>query len=194
MHNSYTLQRLIVLLIGMSVLLSGCGFHLRGSQDFSAQINSLFIEGTPAQSDLGRELRQAFSAAKVNVLEDKFGADLTLVIRQDQKAKRVISLDSSGQPNQYELSYQVQFLLLNKEAEERLPLQTVRLQREYIFDPSLILAKSSEEQRLQKDMLRQVVDQILRRVAFGLQKPALVNPAENKPSDIKNTEIKPSTP
>ena len=184
MQHTFKIQRFIVLLTAISLLLSGCGFHLRGSKDFSAQIKSLLIEGTPQHSELGRELRQAFSAAKVSVVEDKFAAELVLVIRQDKKSKRVISLDSSGQPNQYELSYQVQFLLVNKEGTERLPLQTVRLQREYIFDPNLILAKSSEEQRLQQDMLRQAVDQILRRVAFGLQKPA-----ENKP-----TEIKPSTP
>lgn len=167
----------IAMLCGL--LLSSCGFHLRGSKDFSAQVKSIFIDGTPRYSDLGRELRRAFSGVKVNVVEDKFDAELVLLIKQDQKGKRVLSLSSSGQANQYELSYQLQFLVLNKAGEERLPIQTIKLLREYSYDPNLILAMVSEEQRLQQDMLRQAVDQLLRRLSFSLAQPAAKTPASS---------------
>jgi len=167
-------------LILFSVLIASCGFHLRGSQDLSAVLSEVQIQGISKHSELGRELRRALTAAKVNVLDE---SETLLSITRDSFSKRVLSLDSAGRANQYELSYQLSFSLVkkvlteNKESEDKqvlvdlIPVQTITEKREYLFDAdaNVILAKADEETRLNNDMRQAAMLQLVRRLMFSLK-------------------------
>lgn len=166
----------LTFLILLSILMASCGFHLRGSQDLSAVLPEVQIQGTSKYSDLGRALIRTLTAAKVNVLDE---SDIILNITKDNFAKRVLSLDSSGRANQYELSYQISFSLLKKVREEEkqqvvdlIPAQTITEKREYLFDANLVLAKADEENQLNNDMQKTAMLQLLRRLAFSLKSNA----------------------
>lgn len=140
----------LTFLLLLSLYIASCGFHLRGNQDLSAVLPEVQIQGTSIHSELGRELSRALTAAKVTVLDD---SDVLLTVTQDRFSKRVLSLDSLGRANQYELKYQLSFALVNKvksgkessEGKQKLvdliPEQTINTKREYLFDADLILAK-----------------------------------------------------
>lgn len=166
------------LLFSLGLLVSSCGFHLRGSQDLSALLPEIQIQGTSQHSELGRELTLMLSAAKVNVLDE---SEVLLNISNNSFSKRVLSLDSAGRVNQYELSYQLGFSLVKKikvdnvegkvkqSSIDLMPLQTINEKREYLFDSNLILAKSDEEARLNKDMRQAAVLQLVRRLNFSIK-------------------------
>lgn len=169
-------------LLLFSFLISSCGFHLRGSQDLSAFLPEVQIQGTSKHSELGRELTQALTSAKINVLDE---SETLLNISKDGFSKRILSLDSAGRANQYELSYQLSFSLVKElkvdNAETKIkqnivdlmPLQTITEKREYLFDANLILAKSDEEARLNNDMRQAAILQLVRRLNFSLKKSSL---------------------
>jgi len=173
------LKRTFLLLI--SFLLISCGFHLRGTQDLSAVLPEVQIQGTNKHSELGREIIRTLTAAKVNVLD---ASDTLLSITQDSFSKRVLSLNSAGQANQYELSYRLSFSLIKKiksetkETSEKLkvieliPAQNITEKREYLFDANLILAKADEENRLNNDMRKAAMLQLVRRLVFSLKSNA----------------------
>lgn len=165
-----------------SFLISSCGFHLRGNQDLSAFLPEVQIQGTSKHSELGRELTQALTSAKTNVLDES----KTLInISKDSFSKRILSLDSTGRANQYELSYQLSFSLVKKlkvdnadakikqNIVDLIPSQTITEKREYLFDANLILAKSDEEARLNNDMRQAAILQLVRRLNFSLKKSSL---------------------
>ena len=164
-------------LLLISFLIISCGFHLRGSQDLSAILPEIKIQGVNKHSDLGRELIQALTAAKVNILDE---SNTVLNITQNNISKRVLSLDSAGRANQYELSYQLSFTLMkniedeNKQQQskylELMPAQNIIEKREYLFDANLVLAKADEENRLNNDMRQAVILQLVRRLSFSLKK------------------------
>lgn len=165
-------------LLLLSFVIASCGFHLRGSQDLSAVLPEIQIQGISKHSELGRELTRALTTAKVNVLDE---SEILLSITRDSFSKRVLSLDSAGRANQYELLYQLSFSLVkkvpteNKESKDKqvlvdlIPVQSITEKREYLFDANLILAKADEEIRLNNDMRQAAMLQLVRRLMFSLK-------------------------
>jgi len=174
----------LTLVFLLSFLTVSCGFQLRGSQDLSAVLPEVQIQGTSEHSELGRELRRALTAVKVNVLDE---SETILSITRDSFSKRVLSLNSTtGRANQYELSYQLNFSLvkrvksekvdsknINSEAKQKLvdliASQSITEKREYLFDEDLVLAKADEETRLKNDMRQVAMLQLVRRLMFSLK-------------------------
>ena len=92
-----------------SFYIVSCGFHLRGNQDISEVLPEVTVAGVDKHSDLGRELIRSLVASKVNVIND---SETVLNITNDTFSKRVLSLDSAGRANQYELIYKLNFILV----------------------------------------------------------------------------------
>ena len=113
---------------------------------------------------------------KINVLDE---SDVLLSITRDAFSKRVLSLDSAGRANQYELNYQLSFSLIKKEFSESdnkkqyvvdlIPSQNITEKREYLFDANLVLAKADEETQLNNDMRQAAMLQLIRRLTFSLK-------------------------
>ena len=173
----------ITFLFLLTSLVMSCGFHLRGAEDLSAVIPSVQLRGIMKHDVLTHNLTEALSQAKVNVLDD---AKFVLDVKSTGFRKRVLSIDSAGRANQYELNYQLSFALLEKiedgklEAEkssqtrpirfvEVIPVQTITEKREYLFDSNIILAKADEENRLKADMRQAALLQLIRRLTFSLK-------------------------
>ena len=157
----------------ISILITSCGFHLRGSQDFSKILPEVNVSGVNKYSDLGRELLRSLATANVNVFDE---SSFILNITKDAFSKRVLSVDSAGRANQYELRYDVSFTLVQsvKNEEEQkvidlIPAQNITEKREYLFDANLILATQDEENRLKQDMRQSVILQLMRRLKFLLK-------------------------
>lgn len=163
----------LTILFLLSGLIVSCGFHLRGNQDLSSVLPEVQVQGVNKHSELGRELIQALTTAKVNVSDE---SDTILNVTNNTISKRVLSLDSAGRANQYELSYQLSFSLVkmtndnSKQATvDLIPAQSITEKREYLFDANLVLAKTDEENRLNNDMRQAVILQLLRRLNFSLK-------------------------
>ena len=164
----------IILLLAAS-LFTGCGFHLRGSQDLSVVLPEVQLSGVNQHSELGRDLIRALTTSKVTVVDE---STTVLSIRQDSISKRVLSVDSAGRANQYELKYQLAFVLQQKiqgESDNKAQLvdlikpQTITEKREYLFDANSVLAKTAEEIKLNNDMRQSALIQLLRRLKYSLK-------------------------
>lgn len=168
----------LTFILMISLLIANCGFHLRGNQDLSAVLPEVQVQGVSKHSELGRELTRALISANVNVLDE---SEVLISITKDSFSRRVLSLDSLGRANQYELSYQLAFSLVkklntkdnNSDKKDRLvdliATQNISEKREYLFDANLILAKTDEEERLNNDMRQAALLQLVRRLKFSLK-------------------------
>ena len=158
----------------ISSFIVSCGFHLRGNQDLSLVLPEVKLVGVNQYSELGRELIRALNNAKVNVLAE---SATVLTITQNNISKRVLSLDSAGRANQYELNYRLSFSLQIKvqgddnksQLVDLIAAQNISEKREYLFDANLVLAKTDEEIKLNNDMRQSAILQLLRRLKFSLK-------------------------
>lgn len=172
MRTPNRINRTLVLLC-VVLLVQSCGFKLRGDRDLSQRIASVHLQGVSEHSDVGRLLYSALRQSRVVLHDDSKSAAAVLNISRQQFNKRVISLDSLGRANQYELVYELVYKMLNQDGSERLAEQKISLRREFLYDSNLVLAKQEEENRLRQDMLAAAVDQLLRNLYYQLEQPAV---------------------
>ena len=170
------LEVIIFLALLYSVVLSGCGFHLRSSIELPEELTKVALQGTRPNGELGVAVRNGFARVGGQVVDSLTTARSVLVITQDSTSRRVLSVDSIGQANEYEVRYTLGFRLDDPDGSTRVVQQSINLRRQYRFDPDLTLAKADEEARLIREMRQDAVRQMLRRLKAGIENPIPVEP------------------
>ncbi|NHQ89662.1 LPS assembly lipoprotein LptE [Janthinobacterium lividum] len=163
------LGRRAVLALGLTVLLSACGFHLRGSNgSFMLPFATMYI-GLPDSSPLAIGLKRYIRAiGSTEVVNTKDGADAVLEVLTDperNRTKTILSLNTSGRVQEYQLGYSINFRVVDKAGNQLLAPTTISLVRPITFDDRQVLAKETEEAALYRDMRNDLVQQIMRRLA-----------------------------
>lgn len=154
MHRSNSL----VLLLALT--LAACGFQLRGVADLS--FKTLNVQGS--RLSISRELQQSLKANGIQVVETAENAELLLELVNEVNEKRILSLSGGGLVREFELNYTVNFR--TREPANALwgPVQSVQVRRDFSYNDNALLGKLDEEARLNTDMRKDAVREVLRRL------------------------------
>ncbi len=158
-------RRRLLLAGGAALLLSGCGFHLRGPQalDFA----TLHLN-TPPESALGAQLRRLIATTgTTRVIDQADQAEARLQILSNDRGREILSLTGAGKVREYQLTQTVRFQLLGQGEKLLIPPTSLQTRREYTFDDSQVLGKEQEENLLYRDMQNDLVQQLMRRLAVA---------------------------
>jgi LPS-assembly lipoprotein len=151
-------------LIFLSLILTACGFHLRSSVDLPAAYRSVYIDSAAGEGILKRELTEQLGYSNGSVVALRSEADSVIHILDENKETRTLSLSRGGKSTELELTYRVQYELLDKEGNVLLEAQKLEMVCNYFNDQTDVLGKSNEESLIFKEMQRQVADSLLRRI------------------------------
>ncbi|WER45414.1 LPS assembly lipoprotein LptE [Cupriavidus sp. WKF15] len=144
-------------------LLAGCGFHMRGNADFA--FKRLYI-GIPPNTLMGSDLRRAIRGGSDTVIvADQKEADALLDVLQDTRTKTILSITTEGVVREYRLTQRFSFRLRDAAGKELIPPSQLILTRDLTYNEANTLAKDYEEQQLYRDMQRDIVQQLMRRLA-----------------------------
>lgn len=165
--NALRRRTLLSLLPAPALLLAGCGFKLRGVQQFS--FRSLYI-AAPPNSPLARELRRTLQGATdtVQVVTEpgqQLQAEAILEVLSEQHERTVVGLNASGQVRELQLRLRLRFRLRTPTGEEWIPETELLQQRDISYNETIALAKEAEEALLYRNMQTDLVQQLLRRLA-----------------------------
>jgi len=151
------------------LVLSGCGFHLRGASSFvlPPALSSLRVTmGGAGFPPLLVEVRNALLAlGNVRLTDDVTASVPVLQLLSETSESQVLAIDSSGRISAYLLNYRVNYSLVGADKKPLLENQSVKLQREYGFDRLNVIASEKQSEFLQSEMRRDAAQQILRRLA-----------------------------
>jgi LPS-assembly lipoprotein len=166
-------QRRLVLRLGAAAIaaaaLAGCGFRPRGEATYP--FDSIFVNA-PVSPPFATELTRAIAAASAaKVTDSALTAQVILEIPSVVDDKEVLSLSSGGSVREYQLIKRVQFRLRDKDGIDWMPSGEIVIRRSYTFNETQVLARDLQEQRLQREMQTDAVQQIVRRLQ-GARKPA----------------------
>ncbi|RYX91878.1 MAG: hypothetical protein EOO28_24070 [Comamonadaceae bacterium] len=149
-----------------SLALAGCGFQLRKAPDFAFKaLFSPLAETSPVGVELKRSLQYG---GKVRVITDPRQidqADAILEVVSDVRERSVVGLNASGQVREFQLRLRFNFRLRTPQGKELIPQTEIAQQRDISYSESQALAKEAEEALLYRDMERDIVQQIMRRLA-----------------------------
>ena len=151
-----------------SLLLSGCGFQLRGlgTAQLPPSLATLrvVVQGSQAANDPLRLTMEDALRVQAGATITQAGDAPVLTLTRENIDSQVLTVDASGKVSGYLLRYEISFSLADINGELLAP-QTLRLQRDYQFNPLNVLAKEQEEENLKRELRRDALYQIIRRLA-----------------------------
>ena len=156
------LHRSSFILVATSVLLTACGFQLRGATPLPFQ--SLYVQAAPS-SQFALLLKRAVRAASTTHIADRpADAEAVLQVLGELQEKQILSLGGGGRVSEYQLRYRVSFRLTDSKNREHIPATEIVLKRDYSFTDDQALSKEAEEILLYRDMRNDAVQQMVRRL------------------------------
>ena len=145
--------------------LSSCGFQLRGQA--AIPYKTLFVE-TNGYSLFANDLERAIrSGSETKVVTSRDGAEAILKIMGELQEKRILSLSAGGRVREFELRYKVNYRLMDHAGNDLAAPGQIDLRRDMTYDDTEVLAKESEELLLYRDMKKDAVQQMLRRLSVA---------------------------
>jgi len=154
--------RFVFLAFGLAAL-AGCGFHLSGPRPLAFSTIHVSIS---EYSSLGIVLRRQIAlSGSTTVEKDASRAEVKLQILSNSRGREILSITPTGTVREYELTQVIRFRLADHDGKELIPPTAISVRREYTFSDELILGKEQEEVLLFEDMEKDLVRQLLRRLA-----------------------------
>lgn len=145
--------------------LAGCGFELRRSPTLN--FRTLQLTGFKPNSPLEKELRLNINASQTTLVVDSAAqAQVILEAISDRREKRVVATTSSGQVRELSLRVHFNFRLRTASGRELIPPTELAIGRDMSYSETTALAKEYEEALLYREMQKDIVSQLMRRLAF----------------------------
>jgi LPS-assembly lipoprotein len=152
-----------VALVCIALLLSACGFQLRGA--YILPYESLHIDlpdGSVIGAGLKRQIRAGGGTRIADTREEAQGSFQQVT---DLRERQILSLSTAGRVREVRLRYRYTYRVIDPKGRELVPSTGIELTRDVTYDDSAALAKEQEEQLLWRDMETDLIQQLLRRLA-----------------------------
>ena len=161
------LSRLTIIL-GLVLLIAGCGFQLRGDNTATAlppswQQMSL-ITGNP-NSEFSREVQARFSANGI-VWVSKDEAAYILRLGPEGFSQRNLSLNAEARAAEFELTMKTNFGVRAANGTEEIEDSSAVVIKQMENDPRNVVGKAEEVRILKTEMRTELAQQIMRRIGF----------------------------
>ncbi len=148
----------------LALALSACGFHLRNAVKLPEDLGPVRVVSSDPYSPLNQALAQALSRIGAPPAAENATEAATLEVISEKWGSRPISIDELGRAQEYSLRYAVVFGLRAANGDDVVPQQTIELSRDYISSPVNPTGAEGEQELLAKEMRREMVASILRRI------------------------------
>ena len=149
-----------LLVMGLAVLLSACGFQLRGTGTNDLAIKELDVSARNAYGDTVIQLRQVLENSGVHVYT---GATYKLFLADERETQRNLSYASAGRASDIELSTELSFQIQGR---DHLPLMgdKIEVQKVVSHDGNNLVGSDSEMTQVRKEMRRELVQRVMLRL------------------------------
>lgn len=150
------------LLVLVALLLSGCGFHMRGAPDLP--FKSIYLD-MPDTSSLYTELSRNLRAGGTIIATDPKEAEAVLNVLSDRRDKKILTLNTFGRVREYALYQNFNFAVKDGKGVTLVPPTEISLKREITYNEQQELSKQAEETLIYRQMQSDIVQRILRLIA-----------------------------
>ncbi len=154
-------MRYLVLLV--AVLLAGCGFRLREEVALPDALSRVRIDSPDPYGPLERDLTAALERAGADVVDTAEGVAV-IRIASDAMATEPLSVSEAARVQEYLVRYRVELEIVDAANVVLMPLAAIELKRDYSYDETQALGAAAEEELLRKELRREMVQQVLRRI------------------------------
>jgi LPS-assembly lipoprotein len=156
------MRRMLLVVASSMLLLSGCGFHLRGQQDYA--FKRLYMAST--QDPLTSRIKRLVEGGSDTVVVTQATDAQATLTTSDSAGERTLTTNTSEQIIEYELIDTFSYSLTAADGKVLIPPSSFTLNRSMTYSDNFFLAKASEANLLYDDMRKDAADQIVRRIGM----------------------------
>ena len=178
------LPRLLVLSLSL-LLLSACGFHLRGAVDIPPTLLPVYVEAGGG-SLVGNQLRDQFQLSAIPQAPSAREARAIVRVLGESRRSRVGALDRNGKIIATEIFLDVRFDAREAGGKELVAPQRLELSRSFEDADVEVLGKQLEAEIIYTDMARDATQQILAMLRAALPRAAKPGLATDPAGDQAN--------
>ncbi|MGH8484034.1 MAG: LPS assembly lipoprotein LptE [Pseudomonas sp.] len=172
-----------LLVMGLAVMLSACGFQLRGTGTSELTIKELDLSARNAYGETVTQLRQALKSSGVNV---HAGAPYELVLTNETETQRAATYaGGSGRSAEYELTTVLNYSI-NGLNSTNLLNDKIEVRQVYVYDGNNIAGSTQTATQTRNEMRRNLVQNML--VRLQLLTPTQLEQLQQKADERAKAE------
>lgn len=153
-----------LLCLALGLILTGCGFHLRGASGIPEAIQPLALKCAPPVPDrVCRAVKDQLTLGKVNLVSASEAATVLRLsnFRQERRANAVTARAAAAE---YTLRHSIDLEVISADQTPLIATERVNTTETYRYDETNVLAKQREEEALQQDLAQRLAQQVLFRL------------------------------
>ncbi|WP_165371500.1 LPS assembly lipoprotein LptE [Pseudolysobacter antarcticus] len=148
----------------LALTLVGCGFQLRGEAQLPPGMQRVIVVSADAFSPLKRNLEDSLRRSGATVEEKSGDGIAELKLPVVTISPEVSSVGIAQHVREFVMVYHVELEVVNSEGKIIVPKQTVELTRDFTFDDTQALGIGVEQDELKRQMQRDMVQSVMRRI------------------------------
>jgi LPS-assembly lipoprotein len=151
----------------LTLLLTGCGFQLRGQAPLPPEMRVTYVQtpsGLTPPGSISRKLPQALASNGVTITRDPTQATATITLLRETSGRRTVAADRFDILRQYFLAYDVAYRVTLANGQILIPDESMNASRTLLFDENRVLGFESAQESLIESMAEDLAWQIVRRL------------------------------
>lgn len=149
-------------MLSISLLLSACGFHLRGTGVDSVKLEQLNVS---ASNSYGLTYQSVLEALQVNGVDVRSSAPYHLQLLDEKTTQRAVTYTYRSTPAEFELTSQLMFQISDQRGRPLIGPETLEVQRVFVNDKDNLIGTSEEQLLLRREMRQDLTRQLMFRLS-----------------------------
>ena len=161
------MSRISLPAILLTLLLTGCGFQLRGQAPLPPEMRVTYVQtpsGLTPPGSISRQLPLALARNGATITRDPAQATATVTILRETSGRRTVAADRFDIRRQYFLAYDVAYRVTLANGQILIPDESMNASRTLLFDENRVLGFESAQEALIESMAEDLAWQIVRRL------------------------------
>ena len=164
--------------LALALVISACGWHLRGAPKNFPPGSTLYITSEDPRSDIAETITSLLQTSGLPLAEDPSQADYLLTIQKEDERKRTVSVDAKGRASEYELITSAEYSVRDRNGRALLTDAKADVYRTLVWDDGEVVSKGEEELLQREEMRRELIARIIDRLRrIDVSTPVTDNPA-----------------
>ena len=151
-------KKLIAILL--LLVITSCGFHLRGMTEISYKTISL--EGK--ELSLTKNLKKILNTNKVAIVSSTENPELRVEFLSEESEKRILSLSGQGLVREFEIFYRVRYRIKASDSEIWSQENIIETRKDFTYSDSNLIGKEEEERQLNEAMRIEAITSLFNQI------------------------------
>jgi LPS-assembly lipoprotein len=151
-------KKLIAILL--LLVITSCGFHLRGMTEIS--FKTISLEGK--ELSLTKNLKKILNTNKVAIVSSTENPELRVELLSEESEKRILSLSGQGLVREFEIFYRVRYRIKTSDSEIWSQENIIETRKDFTYSDSNLIGKEEEERQLNENMRIEAITSLFNQI------------------------------